>query len=1246
MSLQLFSWNINGGNSPEKRRKIFHILKKEQLDIICLQETHVTRLHRKVLVNKRLGQEFISSDKVKKRGVVIYAKESLAPKFVFKDEQGRILAIEIQTQGEKFLIVGIYAPNDGKSEFFKKLHEIMLDFIDYNNIIMMGDMNGVVSTHMDKSQSQNLTSDGRLPKTFFELTENLDLIDIWRTKNPLGKEGTFFSEVHLSWTRIDQIWTSRGLAPKTRKVEICPRTCSDHNALKVELRLTQPGSFRWRMNDALLRDQEIVKKAQKTLKDYFEINLNTTVEKRTIWDASKAVMRGFLIQQNTIKKKLWNGKKDKILEKIHQGEKKLRTKPKSKEVLREIKFHQAQYSKLINQEIEWKIKQMKQRSFESANKCGKLLAWQLKKRQKLNTVTNLEIEGKMVQKPEEIRKCFHRYFKELYAQGPQKESEIDQFLKTNGLPKITQDKRSILNSTITSQEIEGAIQNMQLGKSPGPDGLTSKYYKTLKDYLIQPLLEVCNQIMEGKKTPESWKEAFITLIPKVETEKNQLKNYRPISLLNVDYKIFADILASRLKKVLNEVIHKDQAGFLPGRHLYENTRNIIDILELLQTNRNTRAVLIFIDAEKAFDNISWLFMKKNLEGMGVGRGFENGIQAIYSEQKAKLIVNNVVSEEFKIEKGTRQGCPLSPLLFISVLEVLLNMIREDRRVQGIEVGVKQYKLKAFADDLVLTLQEPEPSTKRALELISEFGRVAGFKLNKQKTKVLTKNLTPTETEGFQRETELNVVKKVKYLGINLSSKNLNLFKDNYEKCWLEVKKDLEIWSRLKLSLLGRIAAIKMNVLPKMLFLFQTLQIVDRVECFGKWQKDISRFVWQGKKPRIKFKILTDSKERGGFALPDLRLYYEAAAFCWLKDWFLLENTDVLDLEGFDNAFGWHAYLWYDKAKAHKLFKNHIVRKAIFAVWMKYKDLLECKTPRWLSPVEAKARKRLNMEAYWPKYWELIESIGDNWKLQSQDKLKNKVRDWLHYAQIQEVFKMDKKVGFQVEKSKLETELLEPKTKTLSRMYNLLLKWNTQDEVVKSAMIKWAQDVGHNIMFEDWERLWNTGMKFTACIALKENIMKMVYRWYMTPVKLAKIYHLSDNKCWKCKEAEGTFFHLWWTCPKVKAFWEMIHNELKKVFRYTFSKKPEAFLLGMVDQKMSKKDRTLFMYATTAARILIAKNWKTQDLPTLEDWQSQLMDYMELAELTGRIRDLDEEIIEGDWRKFKDYLQKHHKLYES
>uniref|UniRef100_A0A670J4H9 Reverse transcriptase domain-containing protein n=1 Tax=Podarcis muralis TaxID=64176 RepID=A0A670J4H9_PODMU len=271
-----------------------------------------------------------------------------------------------------------------------------------------------------------------------------------------------------------------------------------------------------------------------------------------------------------------------------------------------------------------------------------------------------------------------------------------------------------------------------------------------------------------------------------------------------------------------------------------------------------------------------------------------------------------------------------------------------------------------------------------MQMIDAFGKISGYSVTWSKSELMPigQNLF---THSF-KEYQFWIAKKVKYLGVNLTAKNVNLFKDNYDKCWTEVKKDLDIWSRLKLSLLGRIAVIKMNVLPRMLFLFQTLQIIDKMDCFKRWQKDISKFVWQGKKPRIKFKTLTDAKDRGGFALPDLRLYYESAAFCWLKDWLLLENTDILDLEGFDNRFGWHAYIWYDKVKVHKGFKNHMVRKALYNVWIRYKDLFESRTPRWLSPLEAKEVKKLNMGSNWPKYFEMIEQDGEKVKLQSFEKL--------------------------------------------------------------------------------------------------------------------------------------------------------------------------------------------------------------------------------------------------------------------
>lgn len=120
MDLGITTWNVNGLKNKLKSNRVGHILMKHKLDIICLQETHVSRKHRRVLTNKKLGTEFISSDKCKKREVVIYVKPRLEPKMLFKDEEGRIVIIQVMEQGEKLVVIGIYAPNDNKAEFYQK----------------------------------------------------------------------------------------------------------------------------------------------------------------------------------------------------------------------------------------------------------------------------------------------------------------------------------------------------------------------------------------------------------------------------------------------------------------------------------------------------------------------------------------------------------------------------------------------------------------------------------------------------------------------------------------------------------------------------------------------------------------------------------------------------------------------------------------------------------------------------------------------------------------------------------------------------------------------------------------------------------------------------------------------------------------------------------------------------------------------------------------------------------------------
>uniref|UniRef100_A0A8C6XSY2 Reverse transcriptase domain-containing protein n=1 Tax=Naja naja TaxID=35670 RepID=A0A8C6XSY2_NAJNA len=238
-----------------------------------------------------------------------------------------------------------------------------------------------------------------------------------------------------------------------------------------------------------------------------------------------------------------------------------------------------------------------------------------------------------------------------------------------------------------------------------------------------------NEVMLKKRIPKAWSEAYITLIPKEDTDSHQVNNYRPISLLNADYKFFASILAGRLKRYLNNFIHVDQNGFLLKRQIKHNIRIILDTLEYYEAHPEKQTALMFLDAQKAFDNVSWHFMLLQLAQMGFGKNFTRAIETIYCEQTARVLINGELTESIDIRKGTRQGCPLSPLWFVLTLEVLNRCIREDKRNENEK---EEYKLQAFADDLVFILEDPLESSCKLIERIEEYGKVAGLKLIKIK----------------------------------------------------------------------------------------------------------------------------------------------------------------------------------------------------------------------------------------------------------------------------------------------------------------------------------------------------------------------------------------------------------------------------------------------------------------------------------------------------------------------------------
>lgn len=310
------------------------------------------------------------------------------------------------------------------------------------------------------------------------------------------------------------------------------------------------------------------------------------------------------------------------------------------DITQKIKEIKNQIKEIYEVDIQKKLTFLKQKYYE-VGKSTKILAYKLRKQQAERVVYKIKdpISKQMKYDLQEIHSCFEKYYKNLYARMASKGDKSPEYLLASlNLPTITEDQNKALLTNVTIGELQKAISRLKPNKSPGSDGFPAEWYKTFSDSLSPLLLRTFNWVLKKGEIPPSWREAIITVIPKEGKDKTDCCNYRPISLLNQDYKLLTSILAKRLEIILPDIIQLDQAGFIRRRQTQDNVRRTLHVINHINKD-NLEAVLLELDAEKAFDSVDWSFLYKTLERFQFHDDFVKIIQALYFKPTAKIRIN-------------------------------------------------------------------------------------------------------------------------------------------------------------------------------------------------------------------------------------------------------------------------------------------------------------------------------------------------------------------------------------------------------------------------------------------------------------------------------------------------------------------------------------------------------------------------------------------------------------------------------
>lgn len=868
--------NVRGLASRRRQNQLFRLITEKDLDIVAVQETKIESQEQTDSMVRLFTSRYdvcVCHAVGKSAGCVLMIRRILGAvvENVVTCNLGHFIVCDITLFERNWRIICVYAYTNAEQR--KEMFEAISNYcVTDRFVIVIGDFNCVCMAN-DKTSSTPYRDVSVV--SLNNIISQHCLEDVGECCG-FGNDIRFTHFQGQSHARLDRAYLSADLVPLIGEYRVQPVSFSDHCLVtfRVGKRKDKTCKFvweNWKLNDKLLKDDVFIRYVTNAIakfdKGYYKkVGEHWELFKQEV--KMKAIERSGAIKhkQESVEKVLRANLGTFISEECRQP-------GTFTEDISTIK----QKLELIDREkYEGAVVRARSERLMGGEFPTKRALGLEKSRAHLNEIAKVEWKNAVITDKEGIQRAFYEYYSALYSCI---EVDVDTFKNKflTLMPRVSDETKENLEMPISLEEVKKAINDLNPGKSPGPDGLTASLYKVLREKVAVVLVSLFNEAFDMSVLPPSFRTSNTVLIPKVKDKNKlmQVTSYRPISLTNIDYKIFMKILAKRLQTVIQELVGEHQTCGIKGRSIVTNIHKARSVLECCDANSDSIAMLQ-LDLEKAFDRVPHDILLAILQHVNVGSVLREGVAMAYRGCTTRLIVNKVVGARIKVERSVRQGCPLSPLLFSMYIESFCLSIINSSTIRGFRLHAAEVRLLAYADDIALFCADHE-SIINAVKVVKDFCEVSGSAINWGKCLGFWHGNWPTTPNMF-----CNVrwdTTPAPYLGVPLEN-----YKDS-EPLWrrkvVEVREKADNLKSFYWSIFARATMCNLFLIGKLWYIMQVIHC-SRVNV-QKLHRVLAVFIWGSTWERTRRTNLFRRVRYGGLSLSHLYIRQLVNRFMFFRD---------------------------------------------------------------------------------------------------------------------------------------------------------------------------------------------------------------------------------------------------------------------------------------------------------------------------------------------------------------------------